>query len=523
MGGQTLPGAGAARGRAKLGGVARGGMLGLVGAGVSAAAGILVVLVLTRTLPAADAGTFFAVTSVFLLCQTVSKLGTPTSLVYFISRFRSLGVPERIVGCLRAAFGPVLGASLLIAAAMYAAAPWLTDLLLGAPSEQAQTALRVLAVLVPVAAVADAAVSATRGFDTMVPTVALDRMGRSLLQVLAVALAVLLGWQAVGILVAAWALPYLLPAVLGSRDLARRVRTALAAPPGQDRHGDDRPGTAQPLTAGEFWRFTGPRALASIAQIALQRLDIVLVAALLGPVPAAIYTAATRVLVAGQLSNQAISSALQPRLGELLARDDVSATNAAYRAATGWLVLLNWPLYLLFALFAPLFLSVFGRDYGAGYSVVVILSVAMLLASACGMVNLVLVMAGRTTWNLANALLALGVNVGVDLLLIPRMGIAGAAVGWAAAIAVSNLVALAQIYALKGLHPFGAGTLVAMALSLTCFGAIPGSTLLLLGNGLNALLLSTLIGTAAYGVGCYHLRKPLALDVFRARTSGRAR
>jgi len=498
-----------ARHRANLGGVARGGMLGLVGAGVSAGSGVLIVFILARALPAADAGTFFVVTSVFLLSQAVAKLGTTTSLVYFISRFRSLGVPERIAGCLRTAFGPVLGLSLLIAVAMYTAAPWLTETLLGGPSEQAQTALRVLAVLVPVAAVADAAVSATRGFDTMRPTVALDGVGRSALQVFAVVLAVLLGWQAVGILAAAWALPYLLPAVLGSRDLARRVRVAA---------GDRRVGT-QAFSAGEFWRFTGPRALASVAQIALQRLDIVLVAALLGPVSAAIYTAATRVLIVGQLSNQAISSAVQPRLGELLAREDIAATNAAYRAATAWLVLLNWPLYLLFALFAPTLLSVFGPAYSAGQSVVVILCAVMLLASACGMVNLVLIMTGRTTWNLVNALLALGVNVAVDLLLIPRMGITGAAVGWAAAIAVSNLVALAQIYTSKGLHPFGAGTLFAMALSLACFGGIPGAAVLAFGGGVTTLALSALAGTAAYGLGCYRLRQPLAMDVFHTRAA----
>ncbi len=128
-------------------------------------------------------------------------------------------------------------------------------------------------------------------------------------------------------------------------------------------------------------------------------------------------------------------------------------------------------------------------------------------------------MAGRTTCNLANAVLALGVNVGVDLLLIPRMGIAGAAVGWAAAIGVGNLVALAQIYLIKGLHPFGVGTLVAMALSLSCFGAIPGAALLLFGGGATTMLLSVLAATAAYGLGCYRLREPLAVNIFRRRTA----
>ncbi len=511
--GRTLPDARAARRRADLEGVARSGMLGLLGAAVSAGAGVVVALILTRALPAEQAGTFFTLTSVFLLCQTVAKLGVNTSVVYFIARFRSLDVPEQIRGCLQTAFGPVLGVSLLMSVAMFATAPWLVGSLLGEPSGQAQTALRVLAVLVPVAAVADTAVSATRGFDTMVPTVVLDRVGRSVLQVFAVALAVLLGWQAAGILVAAWALPYLLPAVLGSRELSHRVRAVA----------NDQAPTPEPLGAGEFWRFTGPRALASIAQIALQRLDIVLVAVLLGPVPAAIYTAATRVLIVGQLCNQAISSAVQPRLGELLARDDVTAANAAYRAATAWLILLNWPLYLLFALFAPVVLSVFGPLYAAGDDVVLILSAVMLLASACGMVNLVLVMAGRTSWNLVNAVLALGVNIGVDLMLISRMGIAGAALGWALAIAVSNLVALVQIYKLKGLHPFGVETFVAMALSLACFGLVPGAALLAFGGGRTTLVLSVLPTTAAYVLGCYLLREPLAVHFFHRRPHGRNR
>ncbi|MGI8532184.1 MAG: polysaccharide biosynthesis C-terminal domain-containing protein [Geodermatophilaceae bacterium] len=508
-----MPTDGGARSRANLGGLARGGALSLIGSGLSALAGVLVVLVLTRALPPAAAGTFFAVTSVFLLGQAVAKLGTNVSLVYFISRFRSLGVPERIGVTLRSAFGPVAVASTLIGVATFAVAPWLAELVVGEPSSEATAAVRVLALLVPVAAVADTAVSATRGFDTVRPTVVLDRIGRSGLQVVTVVVAVLLGWRTAGLLAAAWALPYLLPAVLGLRDLRRRHRAATEA------------GSGQPVDTGvttpPFWRFTWPRALAGVAQIALQRLDIVLVAAMLGPVSAAVYTAASRVLVAGQLSNQAISNAVQARLGELLARDDVAAANTAYRASTAWLVLLNWPLYLLLALFAPMVLRVFGPEYDGGTSVVIILSGAMLLASACGMVNLVLVTAGRTTWNLGNAVLALGINIAANLILIPVLGIAGAAIAWALAIVVSNVVALAQIYFTKGLHPFGRGTLIAMGLAVACFAVIPDVAVLLWGGAAATLLVATAIGIAAYVAACYRLRAPLAIDELRRRSGAR--
>src|SRR5699024_2544277 len=43
--------------------------------------------------------------------------------------------------------------------------------------------------------------------------------------------------------------------------------------------------------AGPFWRFSAPRALAGVAQVAMQRLDIILVGALAGLQAAAIYGA----------------------------------------------------------------------------------------------------------------------------------------------------------------------------------------------------------------------------------------
>ena len=60
---------------------------------------------------------------------------------------------------------------------------------------------------------------------------------------------------------------------------------------------------------------------------------------------------------------------------------------------------------------------------------------------------MVLVTTGRSSWSLVNGLLAVVVNVGLDVLLIPRYGIIGAAIGWSAAIVLTNLLPLAQVAA----------------------------------------------------------------------------
>ena len=69
----------------------------------------------------------------------------------------------------------------------------------------------------------------------------------------------------------------------------------------------------------------------------------------------------------------------------------------------------------------------------------------MLLSSACGQVDVVPITTGRSSWSLLNGLLTMVVNVTLDLILIPSYGITGAAIAWAVAIAVANLMPLAQI------------------------------------------------------------------------------
>ena len=92
--------------------------------------------------------------------------------------------------------------------------------------------------------------------------------------------------------------------------------------------------------------------------------------------------------------------------------------------------------------------------------VLAILSLAMLLASATGPVDWVLLMGGKSGWNLLNTALALAVNIALNLVLIPRIGITGAAIAWAASIIVNSVVPLLEAWLLLGMHPFNLGGLL---------------------------------------------------------------
>jgi O-antigen/teichoic acid export membrane protein len=371
--------------------------------------------------------------------------------------------------------------------------------------------LRVLAVFLPLQAMTDALLTATRGYRAMRPTVLLDRVLRSGLQMLligAVGVAALWTTGSLPMLALAWAAPYLPVTVLAAYALRRIYR--VGRPPGVTTHPAERRGLRR-----NFWRFTGPRALASVAQLAVQRVDVLLVAALSGLAPAAIYAVAGRFVVLIQFANQGISQSVQPRLAEALATGDRASANHLYQTATGWLVLVTWPISLTVMLFAPVYLRLFGEQYAGGGTVVVVLAAAMLVATGCGMVDMVLAMAGRTSWNLINVLIALVVTVGLDVLLIPRFGALGAAIGLACAMVANNLLPLIQVGRTVRLHPFGRGTRAAALLTAGCFGLLPRAILAIAGTGAAGLALAMSAAVAAFAAGAWRFREHLALDAFK--------
>jgi len=231
-----------------------------------------------------------------------------------------------------------------------------------------------------------------------------------------------------------------------------------------------------------------------------------------GPAKAAVYTAATRFLVVGQLGSGAISMAAQPQFTELFAMGATRRANGVYQATTAWLILLTWPLYLLVVVYGPEFLAIFGRfvlgrGLGARHSRPHHAPVRRVRT-----VDMVLITTGRSSWSLVNGLLAVVVNVGLDLLLIPRYGITGAALGWAAAIGAANLMPLAQVARSVRLHPFGRGTFIAGTLCLASFGAVPLALRFLLGGGAAGVAAGIVAGCALLAAGLWRFRGVLQLS-----------
>jgi O-antigen/teichoic acid export membrane protein len=478
--------------RRDLATLARGGALNLVGAVATGLLHFALLVVVTRGLRAEGTGAFYEAVALFLILSSAAALGADVGLSRMVPRYRALGRARDLRRGLAVSLWPVAAAGSLLGAASFVWAPELADLFVrrGDPARLAEL-LGVFALFVPVSALSLAVFAATRGFATIRPTVYLDKLVRPALQPLLVLAAVLAGAGGTAVALAYLGpyLPVLAAALVWLAVLLGRAeRQAEGAAP---------PAPARPVGAllAEFWRFTGPRGLAAVFQTTSLWLNTLLIGALRSTKEAGVYAASSRYLAMAAMAAVAIRQVLAPKLSELLARRSTGRAAAAYQTTTSWMVALNWPIYLALIAFGPALLEVLGADFAGGEVVLVVLSATMLVATAAGPVDVVLLMGGRSAWNLANTVAALAANLACNFALTPRFGLAGAAVAFAAGILVNNLLPLAQVWRSMGLHPFGPGTGVAAALAAVSFG--------LVGLAVRALAGPTLAGFAVYAVlGC---------------------
>jgi len=470
-------------------------VLNLVTSAVGAVLGFFLVILVGRGLGPTGAGVFFTSVGLFTILSTVLELGAPMALVRSIAMRRELGTAHDVRRLAAVSIVPVLVIATVVSLVAFVFVDQIASVffspLLG---PQGAEFLRVMIPFLPLAAGASVALGGTRGFGSMVSYVFVRNLGKPVLRPLLTGAAILagLGGSAIAL---SWVLPAGLefPVAL----LAFLVLVRRSTHDGSERSEQDAPVPMKRL-ATNFWRFAAPRGVAAAFQTLVLWLDVLLVGALASTREAGIYATASRFVLLGTLAIEAVRLAIAPQLGAMFARNDLAGAQRMYGVATWWLMVPSWPVYVIIAAFAPVFLNMFGPGFAQAQGVLVILSLAMLLNIGTGNVTVVLLMAGKSIWNLGNAAIAFAINLGLNLILIPRFGITGAAIAWTASIAWDNLAPLVQIRKAFGLHPFGSGyTRVAIA-ALAVFGGVGLAIRLSLGAGVPQLLLAVLLALGPY-------------------------
>ena len=186
----------------------------------------------------------------------------------------------------------------------------------------------------------------------------------------------------------------------------------------------------------------------------LTYVDILTLEQMRSPDEVAVYYAAARLLALVAFVYFAIASATTHRFTQYHVEGDKQRLAKFFAETMRWMF---WPSLaacaLILALGRPL-LSLFGASFTAGYGVMFILAIGMMSRAAVGPAERLLNMLGERKQCAAVYAAAFAINLVLCVLLIPRIGIEGAAVATAIALVVESILLFHIAKRCLGFHIF---------------------------------------------------------------------
>jgi O-antigen/teichoic acid export membrane protein len=187
--------------------------------------------------------------------------------------------------------------------------------------------------------------------------------------------------------------------------------------------------------APRLWATTAvPLFLINIAELCLQNADVLIISAYLTPVDAAMYFAAAKTMSLVLFVHYAVGSAVANQFSKLNARGDQAALRTFVHDAVRWTF---WPSLAaavgILVLGYPL-LWLFSPAFTAAYPVMFILVCGFLVRASTGPAEYLLNMLGEQKACATILILTALSNIALNLWLVPRYGIMGAAIATATAL-----------------------------------------------------------------------------------------
>ncbi len=143
-----------------------------------------------------------------------------------------------------------------------------------------------------------------------------------------------------------------------------------------------------------------------------------------------------------------------PIIADVYHRGGIELMKSLLNTITRWVVLLTLPVFAWLLVSGEGVLSIFGEEFVVGYGALVVLAAAQVVDSTAGQVSSCLAMTKFQRYNVYNILVMAVVSAALNVALVPRMGLLGAAIATGGAIVLVNVARLSEGRALLHVFPF---------------------------------------------------------------------
>lgn len=273
----------------------------------------------------------------------------------------------------------------------------------------------------------------------------------------------------------------------------------------------------------EMLTFSMPLVVSTLLSRLLTRTDTVMLGYFRPSAEVGLYSAAFPLAGALSMILASFGYIYFPMASRLDAAGEHGEIDSVYKLTTKWIFILTFPAFLTLVVFPGDVLSiVFGAEYAPAAMSLAILSLGFFTRATFGRSKETVSALGYTTYLLGTNAFAFVLNVGLNLVLIPRYGPNGAAVASAVSFLGLNLAVFSLLKFRFGISPFSAWSLRSMVVLPVALG--PPALLLAARVDLTLLTLVAFAALAVVGTlvvvaltGCLQSEDEIPIRVVEER------
>jgi len=167
-----------------------------------------------------------------------------------------------------------------------------------------------------------------------------------------------------------------------------------------------------------------------------------------------IYHTAFKLSMFAAVALMSINSIASPKFAEMFSKNDMIGLEKVVRQSTKMIFWTSIPLVIIFFMFPEFLLGMFGEEFKVGVTAFIFLSCGRLFSSFSGSVGNILQMTGNQNILAKILLFAAILNIVLNLYLIPKYGINGAALASMICLVVWNSAMVLAVKKKLGFYTF---------------------------------------------------------------------
>lgn len=394
-------------------------------------------LVIARLLGVEAVGLYFLALVVMQFVSAVCRAGLPEGVLRFVAIHNGRDDVARVNGTIITSISVTAGSSLIAGLLLYVLAQPLSVHVLRQPALTQY--LHWFAVALPFFSVFVLTMNVIQALKRMDIVVVV----RDLLQPVAMLLLTIVLFYAVRASIVSFLGAYVLSVVVAlAVALYALTRTF--------------PALTQKVSAIFEWKtllaFSLPIAVGDLANYLYRWSDTVLISFFRASTEVGIYNAALRTTLLLSLLAVSVNALYAPIIADHHHNGRHRELGTILRTLVRWCLTLALPIVLAMALLADNILGLWGPAFVNGVTAMRLLAVSQLLFIGSMLLAFTLLMAGRQYLETGNVLLITAVNITVNVILIPRYGILGAAITMVASETIALLLRTAEIHRVLGVQ-----------------------------------------------------------------------